>query len=138
MKKTIMIVEDEPANQKLFSDLLNNLGYRVLLAKNGLEAIDLTLKEMPDLILMDIGLPGISGLDATKIIKENNKSKQIPVIAVTAFAMKEDETRAIQAGCDSFIAKPVNIRDLIREIERWVSRSETYPKIELKGGISNG
>jgi CheY-like chemotaxis protein len=93
---------------------------------------------MPDLILMDIGLPGISGLDATKIIKENNKSKQIPVIAVTAFAMKEDETRAIQAGCDSFIAKPVNIRDLIREIERWVSRSETYPKIELKGGISNG
>jgi len=138
MKHTIMIVEDEPANQKLFSDLLNNLGYRVLLAKNGLEAIDLTLKEMPDLVLMDIGLPGISGLDATKIIKENNKTKQIPIIAVTAFAMKEDEARAMQAGCDSFIAKPVNIRDLIREIERWVARSGNSEIMELRGGIANG
>lgn len=138
MKKTVMIVEDEPANQKLFSDLLNNLGYRVLLAKSGLEAIDLALKEMPDLILMDIGLPGISGLDATKIIKANNLTKQIPIVAVTAFAMKEDETRAFQAGCDSFIAKPVNIRDLIKEVERWVARPVTISIIEIKGGISNG
>ncbi len=138
MQKTIMIVEDEPANQKLFSDLLNNLGYRILLAKNGLEAIDFTLKEIPDLILMDIGLPGISGLDATKIIKENHKTRQVPIIAVTAFAMKEDETRAIQAGCDSFITKPVNIKDLIKEIERWISKSDTSNVLEIKGGICNG
>ncbi len=138
MQKTIMIVEDEPANQKLFSDLLNNLGYRILLAKNGLEAIDFTLKEIPDLILMDIGLPGISGLDATKIIKENHKTRQVPIIAVTAFAMKEDETRAIQAGCDSFITKPVNIKDLIKEIERWISNSDTSNVLEIKGGICNG
>jgi len=107
----------------LLHDLLKAHGYEILKASDGLEAINVARNERPDLILMDIRLPTISGLDATRLLKKDNQTNAIPIIAVTAFATPGDETRALKSGCTAYITKPVNFDELLRKIRSFLSAS---------------
>ena len=107
MPKSVMIVEDNELNMKLFRDLIEASGYETIRTRNGLEALDLAREHRPDLILMDIQLPEVSGLEVTKWLKDDDEPRHIPVIAVTAFAMKGDEERIRQGGCEAYISKPI-------------------------------
>src|SRR5437868_10068866 len=120
MAKTVLVVEDNELNMKLFHDLLEANGYNIVQTRNGLEAIDLAREHHPDLILMDIQLPEVSGLEVTKWIKEDDDLRSIPVIAVTAFAMKGDEERIRNGGCEAYIAKPISVAGFMRTIERFL------------------
>ena len=121
MPKTILIVEDNELNMKLFNDLLQAHGYETLQTKDGLEALELTEKHRPDLILMDIQLPKISGLEVTKLIKDNKGLRHIPVIAVTALAMKGDEEKIREGGCDGYIAKPISVPKLLETLAQFLN-----------------
>lgn len=118
MAKTILIVEDNELNMKLFHDLLEVHGYQTIQTKDGREALDLTRQHNPDLVLMDIQLPEVSGLEVTKWIKDDDSLKHIPVIAVTAFAMKGDEEKILQGGCEAYIAKPISVSHFLDTIEK--------------------
>jgi two-component system cell cycle response regulator DivK len=118
--KTVLIVEDNELNMKLFHDLLDAHGYRTIQTRDGLEALDLARKHAPDLILMDIQLPEVSGLEVTKWLKEDDKLKQIPVIAVTAFAMKGDEEKIRQGGCEAYISKPISVMHFLETIRKFL------------------
>jgi two-component system cell cycle response regulator DivK len=120
MLKTVLVVEDNEMNMRLFHDLLETCGYYVLQARDGIEALKLARQHKPDLILMDIQLPGVSGLDVTQWIKENDALKAIPIIAVTSFAMKGDEERFRKGGCDAYIAKPIFITDFLKTIQKFL------------------
>ena len=120
MTKTVMIVEDNELNMKLFNDLLEAKGYRTVKTKNGLEALDLARAEKPDLILMDIQLPEVSGLEVTKWIKEDESLQSIPVIAVTAFAMKGDEEKIREGGCEAYIAKPISVENFLNTVKEFL------------------
>jgi len=121
--RRILIVEDDRLSMTLLSDFLNAHGYRVLKTSEGSEAINLARDEQPHLILMDIRLPGISGFDVTRLLKEDNQTKAIPIIAVTAFATPGDETKAFESGCAAYITKPVNVDELLRTIGSFLSAS---------------
>ena len=118
MAKTVLVVEDNELNMKLFHDLLEASGYNILQTRSGLEAIDIAREHRPDLILMDIQLPEVSGLEVTKWIKEDDDLRAIPVIAVTAFAMKGDEERIRQGGCEAYISKPISIATFLDAVRR--------------------
>ena len=120
MTKTVLIVEDNELNMKLFNDLLEAKGYNVVQTRNGLTALDLAKEHRPDLILMDIQLPEVSGLEVTKWIKEDETIASIPVIAVTAFAMKGDEERIRQGGCEAYISKPISVATFIKTIQYYI------------------
>ncbi len=120
MTKTVMIVEDNELNMKLFRDLVEATGYQTIRTRNGLEALDLARDHMPNLILMDIQLPEVSGLEVTKWLKEDDALKHIPVIAVTAFAMKGDEERIRQGGCEAYISKPISVPKFIEVIKSFL------------------
>ena len=120
MAKKILIVEDNELNMKLFNDLLEANGYEIIQTRNGLEALELVKTHLPDLILMDIQLPEVSGLEVTKWIKENDEVKHIPVIAVTAFAMKGDEERIRQGGCEAYISKPISVGSFVQTIKHYL------------------
>ncbi len=120
MPKTVLIVEDNELNKKLFNDLLEAHGYLTLETGNGLEALDLARKHMPDLILMDIQLPEVSGLEVTKWLKEDENLAHIPVVAVTAFAMKGDEKRIREGGCEAYISKPISVAGFIETIKSFL------------------
>lgn len=120
MAKRVMIVEDNELNMKLFKDLIEASGYETIRTRNGLEALDLARKHKPDLILMDIQLPEVSGLEVTKWIKEDDKLHRIPVIAVTAFAMKGDEERIRQGGCEAYISKPISVASFVQTIKSYL------------------
>lgn len=120
MAKTILIVEDNELNMKLFNDLLKAHGYETIQTAAGQEAFKLAKDHMPDLILMDIQLPGISGLEVTKMIKGDDKTQAIPVIAVTAFAMKGDEEKIREGGCDGYVAKPISIPNFLKTIANFL------------------
>lgn len=120
MAKKILIVEDNDLNLKLFRDLLGANGYLTFETKEGIEAISLTRNVMPDLIIMDIQLPEISGLDITKKIKADNAIKHIPILAVTAFAMKDDEERILAAGCEAYLSKPIAIDVFLNTVRRFL------------------
>ena len=117
MAKSILIVEDNELNMKLFNDLLEANGYEIIKTRNGLEALDLARAHKPDLILMDIQLPEVSGLEVTKWLKEDDELHKIPVIAVTAFAMKGDEERIRQGGCEAYISKPISVGSFVETIK---------------------
>ncbi len=118
MSKKILIVEDDELNMKLFHDLLEVHGYSTLQTRNGREALQLAREHRPDLILMDIQLPEVSGLEVTRWIKNDEALKSIPVIAVTAFAMRGDEEKIRNCGCDSYITKPINTLMFLQTIEK--------------------
>jgi two-component system cell cycle response regulator DivK len=120
-KKRILIVEDNDLNLKLFRDLLSANGYETIETKEGLEAIALTHSMQPDLILMDIQLPEISGLEVTKRIKADEAIRHIPIIAVTAFAMRDDEEKILKAGCQAYISKPISISDFLVAVRKFLN-----------------
>lgn len=120
MTKKVMIVEDNELNMKLFHDLLHSQGYETVEINNGLLALDLAREHQPDLILMDIQLPEVSGLDVTKWLKEDDDLKHIPVIAVTAFAMKGDEERIRNGGCEAYISKPISISTFLETVRSYI------------------
>lgn len=120
LPKTVLIVEDNELNMKLFRDLLEAHGYQTLEARTGPEALKLAAEHVPDLILMDIQLPEFSGLEVTQKIKSNEQLTDIPVIAVTAFAMKGDEERIRQGGCEDYIAKPISVVSFLEKVKRYL------------------
>ena len=119
--KTVLIVEDNELNMKLFHDLLEAHGYDTLQTKDGMEALKIARAHRPDLILMDIQLPEVSGLEVTKWIKEDDDLRSIPIIAVTAFAMKGDEEKIREGGCEAYIAKPISVANFLETVERFLS-----------------
>jgi len=121
MAKTVLIVEDNELNMKLFHDLLEAHGYNILQTQDGMEALKIARDKRPDLILMDIQLPEVSGLEVTKWIKEDDRLKAIPVIAVTAFAMKGDEERIREGGCEAYISKPISVMGFLDTVKRYVA-----------------
>jgi two-component system cell cycle response regulator DivK len=116
MRRTVLIVEDNDLNMKLFNDLLQAHGYVTIRTHDGAEAMRLAREHRPDLILMDIQLPEISGLEVTKWLKEDPSLAAIPVIAVTAFAMKGDEEKIRQGGCEAYIAKPISVSKFLETV----------------------
>ena len=121
MRKKVLIVEDNDLNMKLFNDLLVAHGYGTLQTRDGLEALALARLHHPDLILMDIQLPEVSGLQVTQGIKKDDDLSKIPIIAVTAFARKGDEEKIRDGGCEAYIAKPISVASFIRTVERFLS-----------------
>ena len=120
-RKRVLIVEDNDLNMKLFNDLLVAHGYGTLQTKDGTEALALARQYRPDLILMDIQLPEVSGLQVTQWIKSDDELRSIPVIAVTAFAMKGDEEKIRDGGCEAYIAKPISVSSFLKTVERFLS-----------------
>ena len=120
MSKTVLIVEDNELNMKLFNDLLEGHGYITIGTRNGVEAMDLARKHRPDLILMDIQLPEVSGLDVTRWLKADPELKSIPVIAVTAFAMKGDEERIREGGCEAYLSKPISVGKFLATVRTYL------------------
>jgi len=121
MPKTVLIVEDNELNMKLFHDLLEAHGYSTLQTRDGMEALKLARQHIPDLILMDIQLPEVSGLEITKWIKEDDRLRAIPVVAVTAFAMKGDEEKIRKGGCEAYIAKPISVQKFMETVEKFLN-----------------
>lgn len=117
----ILVVEDNAANMELATDLLRVNGHQVVKATDGRQAIEIAKSSLPDLILMDIQLPGISGLAATRILRNTLTTRDIPIIALTAFAMKDDRITAAKAGCNGFIAKPICTRIFPKLVDRFIS-----------------
>lgn len=124
MSKRILIVEDNDLNLKLFRDLLTAHGYETIETREGVEAVALTRSERPDLILMDIQLPEISGLDVTRQLKAEESLRSIPIIAVTAFAMKDDEEKILSAGCQAYISKPISIVPFLNTVRKFLGEQE--------------
>ncbi|WP_029355163.1 response regulator [Bosea sp. 117] len=120
MPKTVMIVEDNELNMKLFHDLLEAHGYATVETRSGVEAVELARKHRPDLILMDIQLPEVSGLDVTRWLKEDAELRSIPVVAVTAFAMKGDEERIREGGCEAYLSKPISVAKFLETVRHFV------------------
>lgn len=120
MIKRILVVEDQEDNRKIVRDLLSSASYEVIEAATGDEGVAVATAETPDLILMDIQLPGIDGYEAARRIKSNKALRHIPIIAVTSYAMSGDEGKAIEAGCDAYFAKPFSPRKLLEKIREFV------------------
>ena len=120
MPKKVMIVEDNELNMKLFRDLIEASGYETIQTRNGMEALDLARKYRPDLILMDIQLPGLDGYEATRRIKANPELRHIPIVAVTSYALSGDDLKAREAGCDAYVTKPFSPRALLAKIREYL------------------
>src|SRR5215471_13730113 len=120
MAKTVMIVEDNELNMKLFHDLLEAHGYSTVGTRSGTEALDLARRHHPDLILMDIQLPEVSGLEVTRWLKGDPDLQRIPVVAVTAFAMKGDEERIREGGCEAYLSKPISVGKFIETVRHFL------------------
>ena len=124
MKQKVLIVEDNPLNMRLIEMVLKSNSYTLLKATDGEEALDIATRERPDLVLMDIRLPTVSGLEVARRLKENPALSHIPIIALTAHAMKGDKEKAIEAGCDSYLSKPINTRELPRLVADMLLRRQ--------------
>lgn len=120
MPKKVLIVEDNELNMKLFHDLLQANGYETVQTRNGTEALALARQHRPDLILMDIQLPEVSGLEVTKWLKDDDELRSIPVVAVTAFAMKGDEERIRAGGCEAYIPKPISVTKFLETMRQFL------------------
>jgi len=118
--KRILVVEDNETNMYLISFILKSRGYEIIEAKSGEEGVDIAVKERPDLILMDIQLPGIDGLDATKRIRKSKAAREIPIVALTSYAMTGDREKSLSAGCTGYIEKPINPDTILGEIEKYL------------------
>ncbi|MBW1737920.1 MAG: response regulator [Deltaproteobacteria bacterium] len=122
MGKVILILENDPKNLKLVTVILQVSGYATLQATDGKQGVELARKEKPDLILMDIQIPVMDGLEATKLLKNDGATRDIPVIALTAYAMKGDEEKMRAAGCDGYITKPIDIKGFLKKISEVISK----------------
>jgi two-component system cell cycle response regulator DivK len=122
MNKTILVVEDQEDNRQILRDLLASAGFRMVEAHDGRQALPVARSERPDLILMDIQLPLVDGYAATRSIKRDPELKHIPIIAVTSYALSGDETKALEAGCDAYVAKPYSTRDLLAKIGQFLQQ----------------
>jgi len=120
MGRRILVIEDQEDNRRILCDLLTTRGYEIIEATTGLDGVSIAEKERPDLILMDIQLPGIDGYEATRRIKANPTLHQIPIIAVTSYALSGDDAQALEAGCDAYVAKPFSPRALLAKIREYV------------------
>jgi two-component system cell cycle response regulator DivK len=118
MAERILIVEDNDLNMKLCNDLLRAHGYETIQTNDGVDAMKLARSERPDLILMDIQLPEVSGLEVAKWLKADDALRSIPIVAVTAFAMKGDEEKIRRGGCEDYIAKPIKVASFIETVRR--------------------
>ncbi len=121
MTKTVLIVEDNELNMKLFNDLLEANGRATLRTKSGVEAVKLARDHKPDLILMDIQLPEVSGLEVTRWLKEDPELRHIPVVAITAFAMKGDEEKILEGGCEGYLSKPISVAKFLETVNVFLS-----------------
>ena len=121
--KRVLIVEDNPIDSRLFADILIAYGYEITQAADGLEAIDLAWSNPPDLILMDIRLRDISGLEIVRRLRDDDRSKQIPIVAVTALAQHWVERAALESGCNAYLSKPISIHGLLDTIESLLSQN---------------
>lgn len=119
-KKSVLVVEDNELNMRLFCDLLDAFGYEAHKCRDGVKAIEIAREEAPDLIIMDIQLPEVSGLDITRWLKDDPELAHIPVLAVTAFAMRADEQRVREAGCEGYLSKPIQMTSFLRTVEELV------------------
>jgi len=117
----ILVVEDNPKNLKLVRDVLNYAGYEVIEATTGEEGVRLATEAAPDLVLMDLQLPGIDGSEALRQIRDGARSRHIPIVAVTAFAMDEDRDNAFASGFDGYVEKPISVRGLPQQVEDFLS-----------------
>ena len=115
--RKVLVVEDNELNMRLFCDLLEAYGYQTYQCRDGAKAVEIARRELPDLIIMDIQLPEVSGLDITRWLKDDDKVGHIPVLAVTAFAMRADEQRVREAGCEGYLSKPIQITTFIEAVE---------------------
>lgn len=122
MRKKVLVVEDNELNMKLFCDLLGAFGYDPVQSRDGLKALEIARKHMPALIIMDINLPEVSGLDLTRWIKDDEDLADIPVMAVTAFAMRSDEERVREAGCEAYMSKPIQMMPFLNQVEALTSK----------------
>ncbi len=122
MEKVILIVEDNPKNLKLFQDLLRVWGYVTIEALDGKQGVELAKTKIPDLILMDIQMPVMDGIEATKILKTYAGTKDIPIVALTSFVMVGDKERILAAGCDGYLAKPIDIHELQKMVESYLPK----------------
>jgi two-component system cell cycle response regulator DivK len=118
MTKTVLIIEDNDLNMRLFADLLQAEGYRVLESREGVAGFQMARQERPDLIVMDIELPDISGLEITRWLKDDARLAHIPIVAVTAYATKGDEARVLEAGCEVYLAKPISVSHFVETVRR--------------------
>jgi len=116
--KKVLVVEDNELNMKLFCDLLDAFGFQTVESRDGLKAVDLAREHRPDLIIMDIQLPEVSGLDLTRWIKDDTTIRDIPIMAVTAFAMRQDERLVREAGCEAYMSKPIQMGAFISEVKK--------------------
>lgn len=121
MGKVILIIEDEPKNMKLFRDILQVHGYTTIEATDGQQGIESTRANKPDLILMDILLPVMNGLEATKILKADPETRDIPIIALTSYAMSGDRENTLEAGCDAYMTKPIEIKEFLKMVTEYLS-----------------
>lgn len=117
----LLLVEDNEMNRDMLSRRLERRGFQIVMALDGAEGVSMAEAEKPDLILMDMSLPVLSGWDATRSIKSNPQTQKIPVIALTAHAMETDKQRALEAGCDDYDTKPINLSALLEKIEKLLS-----------------
>ncbi len=120
MKKTALIVEDNALNLKLMRDLLEASGIATLQTKDGTRALEMVREHRPDIILMDIQLPDVSGLDVTRQLKADVELRDIPIIAVTALALRGDEERVLEAGCNAYISKPISVASFLDEVRKYL------------------
>ncbi len=132
MKKKVLIVEDNELNMKLFNDLLEAHGIETVKTQDGRKAMDLAREHRPDLIIMDIQLPEISGLEITKMLKEDPELKSIPVVAVTAFAMKGDEQKIREGGCEDYISKPISVSRFVEVIKSYLAGGPVPEPVPLQ------
>lgn len=120
-QKTVLVVEDNALNMKLFCDILSARGHNALTTGDGMEAMELARQHRPDLILMDIQLPEVSGMDVIRWLKSDPDLKSIPVIAVTAFAMKGDDERILASGCEAYLSKPISVAHFMETVDKFLS-----------------
>jgi two-component system, cell cycle response regulator DivK len=123
MSKRILVIEDQEDNRRILRDLLTTVGYELIEAVTGEEGVSMAEEHHPDLILMDILLPGINGYDATRLIKAQPALRAIPIIAVTSYALSGDDARALEAGCEAYVTKPYSPRQLLAKIREFLPDS---------------
>ncbi len=118
----ILIIDDNPVNIELASDLLKLHGFQMLQARDAETGIEIAKAEIPDLILMDIQLPGMDGLEATGLLRENAATRNVPIVAITAYVMKGDEEKAMKAGCIGYLPKPINTRTFLETVKNYLRK----------------